>query len=219
MYWWNINTFIFYNTCLRPTLRMIQAVIKHYFEGLEYLHFFAALYFYPTTFTGGRVYFYSLVSLRIWINNMKYTNQVLNQTLVPPGVNSQATLQYTKSLQLAAPLPALRTLSWSIIIKHIIYIILKWTNLHNEYFCFWFFEYILMPILLYIYLSNVLITGLIVFLVVLLLLNYSTRSEYFFHLWTFWLQGMGIKPLTLWLVDAHFPPEPQQPHICIKTQE
>ena len=41
---------------------------------------------------------------------MKY-NQVLNQTLVPPGVNSQATLQYTKSFKLAAPLPAVRTLS------------------------------------------------------------------------------------------------------------
>ena len=34
-----------------------------------------------------------LVTLEIWINDVKY-NQVLNQTLVPPRVNSQATLQY-----------------------------------------------------------------------------------------------------------------------------
>ena len=51
-----------------------------------------------------------LVTLQMWMNDVKY-NQVLNQTLVPPGVNAQATLQYTKSFKLAAPLPALRTLS------------------------------------------------------------------------------------------------------------
>ena len=56
------------------------------------------------------IYLIPLVTLQIWINGVKY-NQVLNQTLVPPGVNSQATLQYTKSFKLAAPLPALRTLS------------------------------------------------------------------------------------------------------------
>ena len=39
------------------------------------------------------------------MNDVKY-NQVLNQTLVPPGVNPQATLQYTKSFKLAAPSPA-----------------------------------------------------------------------------------------------------------------
>ena len=55
------------------------------------------------------IYLISLVTLHIWINDVKY-NQPLNQTLVPPGVNSQATLQYTKSLKLAAPLPALTTL-------------------------------------------------------------------------------------------------------------
>ena len=51
-----------------------------------------------------------LVTSQMWMNDVKY-NQVLNQTLVPPGVNPQATLQYTKSFRLAAPLPALRTLS------------------------------------------------------------------------------------------------------------
>ena len=56
------------------------------------------------------MYLKPLVTLQILINYVKY-NQVLNQTLVPPGVNSQATLQYTKSFKLAAPLPALRTLS------------------------------------------------------------------------------------------------------------
>jgi len=30
-------------------------------------------------------------TLQMWMNDVKY-NQVLNQTLVPPGVNSQATL-------------------------------------------------------------------------------------------------------------------------------
>ena len=54
------------------------------------------------------MYVIPLVTLQIWMNDVKY-NQV-NQTLVPPGVNSQATLQYTKSLKLAAPLPALITL-------------------------------------------------------------------------------------------------------------
>ena len=55
------------------------------------------------------VYLIPLVTLQMWMNDVKY-NQVLNQTLVPPGVNSQATLQYTKSFKLAAPLPALITL-------------------------------------------------------------------------------------------------------------
>ena len=55
------------------------------------------------------LYLIHLVTLQIWMNDVK-SNQVLNQTLVPPGVNSQATLQYTKSFKLAAPLPALRTL-------------------------------------------------------------------------------------------------------------
>ena len=50
-----------------------------------------------------------LVTLQIWINNVKY-NQHLNKTLVTPEVKSQATQQYTKSLKLAAPLPALITL-------------------------------------------------------------------------------------------------------------
>jgi len=48
------------------------------------------------------MYLIPLVTLQIWMNEVKY-NQVLNQTLVPPGVNSQATLQYTKSFKLAAP--------------------------------------------------------------------------------------------------------------------
>ena len=56
------------------------------------------------------IYLIPLVTLQMWMNDVK-SNQLLNQTLVPPGVNPQATLQYTKSLQLAAPLPALRTLS------------------------------------------------------------------------------------------------------------
>ena len=56
------------------------------------------------------MYLIPLVTLQMWMNDVKY-NQVLNQTLVPPGVNSQATLQYTKSFKLAATLPALRTLS------------------------------------------------------------------------------------------------------------
>ena len=56
------------------------------------------------------MYLIPLVTLQILMNAVKY-NQVLNQTLVPPGVNPQATLQYTKSFKLAAPLPALRTLS------------------------------------------------------------------------------------------------------------
>ena len=55
------------------------------------------------------MYLIPLVTSQIWMKDVKY-NQVLNQTLVPPGVNSQATLQYTKSLKLAAPLPDLRTL-------------------------------------------------------------------------------------------------------------
>ena len=55
------------------------------------------------------MYLIPLVTSQIWMNDVKY-NQVLNQTLVPPGVNSQATLQYTKSFKLDAPLPALRTL-------------------------------------------------------------------------------------------------------------
>ena len=38
-----------------------------------------------------------LITLQILMNDVKY-NQLLNQTLVTPGVNSQATLQYTKSL-------------------------------------------------------------------------------------------------------------------------
>ena len=54
-------------------------------------------------------YLIPLVTLQMWMNDVKY-NQVLNQTLVPPGVNPQATLQYTTSFKLAAPLPALRTL-------------------------------------------------------------------------------------------------------------
>ena len=35
------------------------------------------------------IYLIPLVTLQMWINDVKY-NQVLNQTLVPPGVNSQA---------------------------------------------------------------------------------------------------------------------------------
>ena len=54
------------------------------------------------------IYLKMLVTLQIWIY-VKY-NQPLNQTLVTPGVNAQATLQYTKSFKLAAPLPALITL-------------------------------------------------------------------------------------------------------------
>ena len=95
------------------------------------------------------MYLIALVTLQMWMNDVKY-NQVLNQTWVPPGVNSQATLQYTKSFKLAAPLPALRTLSRSI------NIILKWTNLCNEYFYFWYFKYIFMLILFYFFLSNML---------------------------------------------------------------
>ena len=38
------------------------------------------------------MYVIPLVTLQMWMNDVKY-NQVLNQTLVPPGVNSQATLQ------------------------------------------------------------------------------------------------------------------------------
>ena len=44
------------------------------------------------------MYLIPLVTLQMWMNDVKY-NQVLNQILVPPGVNSQATLQYTKSLK------------------------------------------------------------------------------------------------------------------------
>ena len=51
------------------------------------------------------IYLIPLFTLQIWINNVKY-NQHLNKTLVTPGVYSQATLQYTKSLKLAAPVPA-----------------------------------------------------------------------------------------------------------------
>ena len=40
------------------------------------------------------MYVVPLVTLQIWINNMKY-NQPLNQTLVTPGINSQATLRYS----------------------------------------------------------------------------------------------------------------------------
>jgi len=46
------------------------------------------------------MYLIPLVTLQM--NDVKY-NQALNQTLVPPGVNPQATLQYTKSFKLAAP--------------------------------------------------------------------------------------------------------------------
>ena len=56
------------------------------------------------------MYLIPLVTSQIWINDVK-SNQVLNQTLVPPGVNPQAALQYTKSFKLAAPLPAFITLS------------------------------------------------------------------------------------------------------------
>ena len=55
-------------------------------------------------------YMYLIPLVTSQMNDVKY-NQVLNQTLVPPGVNPQATLQYTKYFKLAAPLPALRTLS------------------------------------------------------------------------------------------------------------
>ena len=55
------------------------------------------------------MYLVPLVTSQMWMNDVK-SNQLLNQTLVPPGVNPQATLQYTKSFKLAAPLPALRTL-------------------------------------------------------------------------------------------------------------
>ncbi len=40
----------------------------------------------------------------------------------------------------------------------VIYIILKWAILHNEHY-FWLFQYILMLILLYLYLSNILSAG------------------------------------------------------------
>ena len=41
------------------------------------------------------MYLTPLVTSQMWMNDVK-SNQVLNQTLVPPGVNPQATLQYTK---------------------------------------------------------------------------------------------------------------------------
>ena len=62
------------------------------------------MYFYSTVCS----LFILLVTLQIWINDVKY-NQLLNQTLVTPGVNPEATL-HTKSFKLAAPLPALITL-------------------------------------------------------------------------------------------------------------
>ena len=80
---------------------------------LEYLHYTVLLFHYSSEVNRvlllHYIYLIPLVTLQIWINDVKY-NQLLNQTLVPPGVNSQATLQYTKSLKLAAPLPALITL-------------------------------------------------------------------------------------------------------------
>ena len=39
-------------------------------------------------------YLIPLVTLQIWIIDVKY-NKHLNQSLFTPGVNSQATLQYT----------------------------------------------------------------------------------------------------------------------------
>ena len=56
------------------------------------------------------MYLIPLVTSQMWMNDVK-SNQVLNQTLVPLGVNPQDTLHYTKYFKLAAPLPALRTLS------------------------------------------------------------------------------------------------------------
>ena len=49
-----------------------------------------------------------LVTLQIWISDVKYI-QHLNKALVTPGVNSQATLNFTVLLK-AVPLPALMTL-------------------------------------------------------------------------------------------------------------
>ena len=60
------------------------------------------------------MYLIPLVTLQMWMNDVKY-NQVLNQTLVPPGVNSQATLQYTKSFKLAVPFVGAEHLLWWLI--------------------------------------------------------------------------------------------------------
>ena len=91
-----------------------QVLYLHVSTIWRYLHFLPSVLL-PFNSEVNRVlflhYIYSipLVTLQMWMNDVTY-NQVLNQTLVPPGVNSQATLQYTKSFKLAAPFPALRTL-------------------------------------------------------------------------------------------------------------
>ena len=51
------------------------------------------------------MYLKPIVTSQMLMNDVKY-NHVLNQTLVPPGVNPPDTLQYTKCFRLAAPLPA-----------------------------------------------------------------------------------------------------------------
>ena len=61
---------------------------------------------------------------------MKY-NQHLNKTLGTRGEHSQATLQYTKSSKLAQPLPAvMNTLMINHYNQDILYLFLKWANLH-----------------------------------------------------------------------------------------
>ena len=98
----------------------LSTVLKYNFEvfvlylSIFIFRYFILLHHYNSEVHGvlllHYMYLIPLVTLRMWMNDVKY-NQVLNQTLVPPGVNSQATLQYTKSFKLAAPIPALITLS------------------------------------------------------------------------------------------------------------
>ena len=68
-----------------------------YLEVLKYFHFcfFVILLHYSPEVDGVLLHYMYLkhvVTLQIWINDVKY-NQLLNQTLITPGVNSQATLR------------------------------------------------------------------------------------------------------------------------------
>ena len=58
-----------------------------------------------------------------------------------------------------------------------------YSSTRSEYFHFWYFKYILMPILVYFYLSNLLNAGQSIPTLLYLYFYLSTISEYFFHLW------------------------------------
>ena len=73
-------------------------IVKHNYRGtctlLEYLHCMLLLLLYSSEVNGVRLlhymYLIPVVTSQMWMNDVKY-NQVLNQTVFPPGVNPQAT--------------------------------------------------------------------------------------------------------------------------------